>query len=115
MIIDNGSTQTVYYPVTDTQGTVYKLLNSSGSVVASYNYDPFGTIIQNTAPTIYMPLGFGATYYDAETGLNFAQQRYYDTTTGRFTTVNLKAYRELNDFHFWCSIMMFIYLIETIF
>ena len=86
MIISSGGTETVYYTVTDTQGTVYKLLNSAGTVVASYNYDPFGYRIENTNPTIYMPLGFAATYYDSETGLNFAQQRYYDSVTGRFTT-----------------------------
>jgi len=54
--------------------------------IASFNYDPFGLRISNSAPTIYMPLGFGGTYYDSETGLYFAQQRYYDPVTGRFTT-----------------------------
>jgi RHS repeat-associated protein len=38
-----------------------------------------------------MPLGFAGTYNDKETGLYFAQQRYYDPVTARFTTKD--AYR----------------------
>lgn len=48
---------------TDTQGTMYKLLNGSGTVVANYNYDPFGLRISNSAPTIYISLGFGWNCY----------------------------------------------------
>ena len=35
-----GGDEVEYYPVTDVQGTVYKLLNSSGTEVAGYTYSP---------------------------------------------------------------------------
>jgi uncharacterized protein RhaS with RHS repeats len=47
MIISSGGTDTMYYTVTDTQGTMYKLLDSTGTTVASYNYDPFGLMRTN--------------------------------------------------------------------
>jgi RHS repeat-associated protein len=90
MIYDPGSPgggdELKYYTVTDTQGTVYKLLDSTGSTVASYTYDPFGNRLTNSAPTIYNPIGFAGTYYDYESGLYFAQSRYLDPVTSRFTT-----------------------------
>ncbi len=90
MIIDPGSTgggdEVEYYPVTDVQGTVYKLLDASGVEVADYTYSPFGERLTNSAPTIYMPLGFGGTYSDDDIGLLYAKSRYYDPHTTRFTT-----------------------------
>ena len=89
MIIDPGSTgggdEVEYYPVTDVQGTVYKLLDASGVEVASYTYSPFGERLTNSSPTIYMPLGFGGTYSDDDIGLLYAKSRYYDPHTTRFT------------------------------
>ncbi len=79
-------TETTYYTITDSSGTIYKLLDTQGSVVASYDYDPYGLMTSNSAPTIYMPIGYAGTYNDSETGLLYASSRYYDPTTGRFTT-----------------------------
>ena len=90
IVIDPGSAgegdEVEYYPVTDVQGTVYKLLDTSGVEVADYTYSPFGERLTNSAPTIYMPLGFGGTYSDDEIGLLYAKSRYYDPHTTRFTT-----------------------------
>ncbi len=95
MIIDPGSTgggdEVEYYPVTDVQGTVYKLLDASGVEVADYTYSPFGQRLTNTSLTTppstppYMPLGFGGTYSDDDIGLLYAKSRYYDPHTTRFT------------------------------
>ncbi len=90
IIIDPGSRgggdQVTYYLITDSLGSCMGLMDTSGTVVANYQWGPYGERISNSAPTIYMPLGFGGTYYDSETGLYFAQQRYYDPVTARFTT-----------------------------
>ena len=81
-----GGDEIKYYTVADTQGTIYKLLDYQGSTVAEYTYDPFGNILTNSAPTIYNPVGFAGTYYEQDTGLLFAQARYFDPTISRFTT-----------------------------
>ncbi len=96
MIIDPGSAgggdEVEYYPVTDVQGTVYRLLDASGVEVADYTYSPFGERLTNTSLTTppstppYMPLGFGGTYSDDDIGLLYAKSRYYDPHTTRFTT-----------------------------
>jgi RHS repeat-associated protein len=78
--------------VTDTQGTVHKLLNSSGTEVASYTYSPFGERLTSTSLTSppgtlpYMPLGYGGTYSDPDIELLYAKSRYFDPYTTRFTT-----------------------------
>lgn len=82
----NQGNNVYYYTASDCSGTIYKLLNDQGQIVASYNYDPFGVLIENTNPSIYMPIGYSGTYRDTETGLLFAQSRYYDPSIGRFTT-----------------------------
>lgn len=82
----NQGNNVYYYTASDCSGTIYKLLNDQGQIVASYNYDPFGVLIENTNPSIYMPIGYSGTYRDTETGLLYAQSRYYDPVVGRFTT-----------------------------
>lgn len=82
----NQGNNIYYYTASDCSGTIYKLLDDQGQIVASYNYDPFGVLIENTNPSIYMPIGYSGTYRDIETGLLYAQSRYYDPSVGRFTT-----------------------------
>jgi RHS repeat-associated protein len=82
----NQGDNVYYYTASDCSGTIYKLLNDQGQIVTSYNYDPFGVLIENTNPSIYMPIGYSGTYRDTETGLLYAQSRYYDPSIGRFTT-----------------------------
>ncbi len=82
----NQGNNVYYYTASDCSGTIYKLLDDQGQIVASYNYDPFGVLIENTNPSIYMPIGYSGTYRDTETGLLYAQSRYYDPSVGRFTT-----------------------------
>jgi RHS repeat-associated protein len=81
-----GGDQVTYYIVSDSQGTPYKLLNTSGVTVAEYTYAPFGERLTNSNPAIYNPIGYSGTYLDGESGLYFAQSRYYDSRIGRFTT-----------------------------
>jgi len=91
-----GSTTTsYYYYVTNLQGDVIAILNSSGAVVVEYTYDAWGNILSITgsmATTLgrQNPLRYRGYVYDQETGLYYLQSRYYDPEIGRF--INADAF-----------------------
>ena len=76
---------TPYYYIKNVQGDVYKVVNASGSVVASYTYDAWGKVLSATGSMANInPIRYRSYYYDAETGFYYLQSRYYDPETGRF-------------------------------
>ena len=78
----NGTT---YYYITNLQGDVMALVNSSGEYVANYSYDPYGKVLSATgAMADINPLRYRGYYYDSETGFYYLQSRYYDPAIGRF-------------------------------
>ena len=57
----------------------------AGSLVAHYEYDPFGNTIRSTGTYANAnPFRFSTKYWDAETALYYYGYRYYDPTTGRW-------------------------------
>ena len=82
---------TVYYYVTNLQGDVMNLVDGSGNVVATYDYDPYGKVITATGTMAAVnPLRYRGYYYDTESGLYYLQSRYYDPAIGRF--INADSY-----------------------
>jgi len=78
----NGVT---YYYILNGQGDVVRLVDSTGAVVASYEYDPYGKILSATGSMAEVnPLRYRGYYYDAETGFYYVNSRYYDPGVGRF-------------------------------
>lgn len=78
----NGTT--CYY-VTNLQGDVLHIVNSSKQVVASYTYDPYGKVLSATGTLAEInPLRYRGYFYNQETGFYYLQSRYYDPTIGRF-------------------------------
>ena len=80
---------TPYYYITNLQGDVVAIVNSSGTTVVKYTYDAWGRLISTTgtmASTLgqYNPLRYRGYIYDQETGLYYLQSRYYNPTWGRF-------------------------------
>ena len=80
---------TVYYYVTNIQGDVIAILNSSGSPVVTYTYDAWGKVLSTSgsmASTLgsHNPLRYRSYVYDQESGLYYLQSRYYDPNIGRF-------------------------------
>ncbi len=73
-----------FYPLTDSQGSVRFLTDSSGNVVRSYTYTPYGTATTTTSSASTTPYQYTSENLDSETGLNYLRARYYDPTTGRF-------------------------------
>jgi len=78
----NGTT---YYYITNLQGDVMYLVDSTCATVASYAYDPYGNILSATGPMAEInPLRYRGYYYDAELEMYYLQSRYYDPMVGRF-------------------------------
>ena len=81
-----GSASAVtYYYVTNLQGDVMYLVNSSGTRVASYTYDPYGKVDTATGSMAAInPLRYRGYYYDTETGFYYVSSRYYDPEIARW-------------------------------
>jgi YD repeat-containing protein len=79
--IDNGNN--FYYYHTDHLGTPQVMSDSTGTVVWAATYEPFGKATVTTQ-TIVNNLRFPGQYYDAESGLHYNWNRYYDPKTGRY-------------------------------
>ena len=80
---------TSYFYLTNIQGDIIGIYDSTGTVVVEYTYDSWGKLISITgslASTIGVknPLRSRGYYYDTETSLYYLQARYYDPDTGRF-------------------------------
>jgi len=72
-----------YWYLNDHQGTPQQIIDTSGKVVWSAVYDSFGNCQIQTAE-IVNNLRFAGQYHDAESGLSYNLNRYYDPTTGRY-------------------------------
>jgi len=68
---------------TDHLATPQKMTDSSGTIVWSADYKPFGEATI-TVSTITNNLRFPGQYYDVETGLSYNYFRDYSPTIGRF-------------------------------
>jgi len=100
---DNGSTslttgqpvsmtragQTYFYQY-NAHGDVVSLTDSSGNVVNSYDYDPWGKVLSETE-TVENPYRYAGYRYDSETELYYLQHRYYDPEICRFLTQDLES------------------------
>jgi len=87
-----------YWYQNDHAGTPQKIISTSGSVVWSAVYDSFGNCQVDTG-TIVNNLRLAGQYFDAETGLHYNWNRYYDPKLGRYLNadplgdgLNLYAY-----------------------
>ena len=83
MYIKIAAGQSYYWCHTDALGSVRKLSSMSGAQVWSASYTAFGT---STIDSAIVPntLMYHGHYYDAESGLYFTGDNYYDPFTGRF-------------------------------
>ena len=88
MIYKHGSETELYYYLVNAQGDVSAILDSSGKLAASYDYDAWGncTVYDSSDAAIgdLNPLRYRGYYYDAETGFYYLQSRYYDFANCRF-------------------------------
>ena len=105
------TTWTNYYFAKNLQGDVIALYlwngTSTGTLVATYKYDPWGkpigiynasgATISQTAANVaaYNPFRYRGYRYDADTGFYYLQSRYYDTAICRF--INADRYTDTGE------------------
>ena len=116
VIYKHGSAAELYYYLVNAQGDVAAILDSSGTMVAFYDYDAWGncTVYNSSAKVLtdptsianINPLRYRGYYYDAETGFYYLQSRYYDPAICRFINADTFATTDANGF---LSANMFAY------
>ena len=116
VIYKHGSAAELYYYLVNAQGDVAAILDSSGTMVAFYDYDAWGncTVYNSSAKVLtdptsianLNPLRYRGYYYDAETGFYYLQSRYYDPAICRFINADTFATTDANGF---LSANMFAY------
>ncbi len=80
--------QTYYYHF-NAHGDTIALSDSTGTPVAQYSYDPWGTLVTNTNPSLpnpYLYCGAWGVRWDADLSLYLMGARWYNPSTGRFVT-----------------------------
>jgi len=84
LAVNSGST--TYAPAYDGNGNIISLINAAdGSDAADFEYDPFGNVLKSFGLAANaQPFGFSTKYQDAETGLLYYGQRYYNPGSGRW-------------------------------
>ncbi len=78
-----------FYYRYNAQGDVIALLDSTGAIIANYDYTAYGRQIKrsgmiSSAVGDRNPFRYRGYYYDNETGLYYLNNRYYDSYSGRF-------------------------------
>jgi len=82
----------LYYAHTDHLGLPRLLTNASGQTVWSGDFDPFGKVaaidedVDGDTFNVSLNIRFPGQYHDAETGLYYNWNRYYDPEVGQYTS-----------------------------
>ncbi|MDH5300736.1 MAG: hypothetical protein OEW58_05170 [Gammaproteobacteria bacterium] len=94
--IQQGSTYT--YVGSDGLGTPRVLADSNGSVLKTISYDSYGRVLNDSDPTLVLPIGFAGGLADPVTGLLRMGFRDYDPAAGRWVARDPALYdgRQLN-------------------
>jgi RHS repeat-associated protein len=82
-----------YYYHDDHLGNIRVLTDANENIVATYQYDAFGTIIQETG-SVNNPYRFTGREWDVESGLYYYRARYYDAVFGRFMQKDPEGLKE---------------------
>jgi len=80
-----GGTSTIKYQHTDALGTPVAVTDANRVVIERSEYEPYGQLLNR--PIKDGP-GFTGHVQDAQSGLTYMQQRYYDPMLGRFLSVD---------------------------
>ena len=84
-LIAEDGTAGVVYTHTDALGSPVARSSSTGTLLSNTWYEPYGKTAQGTNP---QTIGFTAHVNDADTGLIYMQQRYYEPVSGRFLSTD---------------------------
>ncbi|EGB15028.1 YD repeat protein [Pseudodesulfovibrio mercurii] len=79
---DDGTVAGLLY---DQVGSLRVVADVDGNVIKEVLYDPFGGIIEDTNPSLRLPIGFAGGLHDRDLGFVRFGWRDYDVRTGRWT------------------------------
>jgi RHS repeat-associated protein len=82
----SGTPKTSFYGY-DGHGSVRFLMDSTGAITDTYDYDAFGNLLSQTGTTPNNYL-FAGEQFDPALGIYFNRARYYDQRQGRFWTMD---------------------------
>lgn len=82
--LDNGSPSSTLYLHADLLGSPRRATSSSGQNVYREHYAPYGEKLNN----VNFRIGYTGHANDYDTGLVYAQARYYDPLVGRFLSID---------------------------
>ena len=87
-----------YFNITDHLGNVRVVANSSGTLVQSNHYYPFGMAFAEGVTTSNQPYKYNGKELDKENGINWYDYdaRHMDPALGRFTTMDPLAEKHYN-------------------
>ncbi|MEL4106283.1 RHS repeat-associated core domain-containing protein [Oscillospiraceae bacterium WX1] len=87
MLISRTAGTTTLYYLYNGHGDVVNIADSTGSIVMTYDYDPFGVVTTATGniANSYLYAGY---QFDDETGLYYLNARYYDPVMARFISAD---------------------------
>ena len=85
LIAEVDSSAGTSYVHTDALGSPVAKTNSAGALLSRTRYEAYGKTAAGTNPN---GIGFTGHVNDADTGLVYMQQRYYDPVAGRFLSVD---------------------------
>ena len=81
-----GGTYFYHY---NAHGDVVAVTDTSSNTVASYTYDAWGNILQQSGTFADQnPYRYAGYRYDTETGFYYLQARYYNPNIGRFLSLD---------------------------
>jgi RHS repeat-associated protein len=83
----NLSTGTITYVVTDSLGSIRGTVNTGGTLTATSVYDAWGNLSSTSATAAVTPFGYAGSYTDS-TGLLYLINRYYDSVSGQFASLD---------------------------
>jgi RHS repeat-associated protein len=81
---DRGATR--YLVATDQVGSVRALYTTAGVLVKALDYDAFGAVVSDSAPSFAFPIGFAGGVVDEASALVHFGVRDYEPASGRWTT-----------------------------
>lgn len=75
-----------FYVATDQNGSPLAFFDAAGNIVKEMRRTPFGRIIKDTNPELYIPIDFHGGILDPATRLIYTEKRLYDPTVGQWMT-----------------------------
>ena len=82
LAVDSVGSQ-VLWMLSDQQCSVRTVISSAGTTLKTVEYDGFGTVISDSAPTVAVRFLYTGREWDADTQLQNNRARWFDPATGR--------------------------------